>query len=70
MTTYFEKVILPSAKMPKQDFYSIDEAVIILDVEKKQVIKFASNHDNQTGRVRLKIENGKVTYDTFVNFFG
>jgi hypothetical protein len=70
MTTYFEQIILPSTNMPKQESYSIDEAVHILDVPVKQVKKFASNHENQKGQVRLKIENGTVSYDTFVEFFG
>ena len=69
MTTYFETMILPLVKLSEQDFYNIEDAAIILDIPVKEVIKFGSNYDNQKGRVRLKIEDGKISYDTFVKFF-
>jgi hypothetical protein len=66
---YFEEIILTSVNMPLKQNYSIEEAAEILDIPIKQVLKFGQNYEKQTGRVRLKIEGGKVSYDTFVKFF-
>jgi len=68
--TFFEKIVLKSTNMLRQDSYSIDEASVILDTNKKNVQRYIQNHKNQTGKIRLRVEkDGTILYDTFVRFF-
>lgn len=67
---YFENIVLPSVKLKKQKEYDLKEAEQILCVSRRSVRRYIQNYKNQTGRVRLKVEeNGTISYNTFVEFF-
>jgi len=69
--TYFEKIVLKSTQMPKQEKYNLVEAAVILGVTTTTTVRrYGKNYKDKTRRARLKIEDdNKILYGSFVTFF-